>query len=344
MALMDVIIVDCHGQPRRIELHHGDLSDLVPEDAVDLLILSAFPNDYIPTPTSLIGALFRKGVSVQTLSVHKAVDLRNAFSCWLSLPVKATDPGIQFKRILCFEPLVRGSPPEVVGDIFRALAPFLADDPPIRTAAMPVVAAGDQGYTVATMLEPLIEAAVNWLGIGLPLETLKIFSYSDADAREAATVFGQLKTKFSPPQRTLKSFKHDVFISYSRKDSVAGEKIAFCLKQAGKKVYIDVLSLQKGAAWQSNIFTALDDCARVVALYSPDYIQSKICQEEFNIALFRTRKEESQIIFPIYWKSTELPSYMELLNFVDCREAKKESLSEACLYLLSSLNKNANVI
>jgi len=337
MALLDVMEVDYNGQSRRIELHQGDLSSLPAEDAVDLLILSAFPNDYIPTRTSLIGALYRKGISVQELSLDKAVDLRKAFSCWLSQRLEDKIPGIEFKRILCFEPLVRGSPPEVVGDIFRALSPFLVDDPPIRTVAMPVVAAGDQGYSVSTMLEPLIEAAVNWLRIGLPLEKLKIFTYSNANAKQAKLSFGQLKTRFSSLPSSSNTFKHDVFISYSRKDSLAGEKLASLLKQAGKDVYIDVLSLEKGAAWQPNIFAALDECAKVVALYSPAYVESKICQEEFNIAWTRSRNEELQIIFPIYWQSTELPTYMSMLNFVDCREERKESLPIACSELLSLL-------
>ena len=86
--------------------------------------------------SSLIGALFQKGVSVYDLAQNKAVDLRQTCSCWLSSQVPATDPGIQFDRILCFEPLVRGDPPDVVGDIFRALTPFLGADPPIRMAAI----------------------------------------------------------------------------------------------------------------------------------------------------------------------------------------------------------------
>ncbi|MEM9482056.1 MAG: hypothetical protein AAGA83_00030 [Cyanobacteria bacterium P01_F01_bin.116] len=190
MSFLDVIEVKSNGHTRRIELHQGDLTDLSSDDAVDLLVLSAFPSDYIPSRTSLIGALYNKGLSVGALAQQKAVDLRKAFSCWLSHEIQPTDQGIQFNRILCFEPHVRGDAPDVVGDIFRALAPFIGGDPPIRTVAMPIVAAGDQGYSIATMLPPLIEAAVHWMGIGIPLETLKIFAYSDASADEAKNVYG----------------------------------------------------------------------------------------------------------------------------------------------------------
>jgi hypothetical protein len=62
MRLIDTILI--HGKEgKRIELHQGDLTELSPDEAVDLLVISAFPNDYTPTNTSLVGALNRKGLS-----------------------------------------------------------------------------------------------------------------------------------------------------------------------------------------------------------------------------------------------------------------------------------------
>src|SRR6185503_21273459 len=105
-------------QPRRVELYLGDLAAIPKEQAVDLLVLSAFPDDYAPTPTSLIGALDRRSLSVRELATHKAVDLREAFSCWLSAELDRDHPNLGFRQLLCFEPLTRGAPPELVGDVF----------------------------------------------------------------------------------------------------------------------------------------------------------------------------------------------------------------------------------
>ena len=337
MIPLDFIEVKSKDNVRRIELYQGDLASLTPTDRVDLLILSAFPNDYVPTHSSLIGALFQKGVSVYDLAQNKAVDLRQTCSCWLSNKVVTTDPGIQFDRILCFEPLVRGSPPDVVGDIFRALVPFLGSDPPIRIAAIPIVAAGDQGQDITVMLPLLIEAAVKWMGIGLPLEVLKIYAYSDDSAREAKQLFAQLKTKYVAPKTTT-IYEYDVFVSYSRDDADAANNIANQLKQNGQRVFIDEQSIEKGAAWPQRIFGALEDCERMVAIYSPSYINSKVCQDEFNVAFSRRYEQDTEVIFPIYWESAELVPHMKLLNYVDCREADSEKLPEACTTLLDYLS------
>jgi len=225
MTLLDVIEVKSNGHLRRIELHYGDLTDLSADEAVDLLVVSAFPDDYTPTLTSLIGALHRKGIRVRDLATQKAVDLRQTHSCWLSHPIHAASPGIQFDRILCFEPQVRGEAPNFVGDIFRALTPIIAGDPQIRTAAMPIVASGDQGFSITTMLPPLIDAAVHWMEIGVPLETLKIFAYSDNSAQESRVVFAQVKNLLVPHSTANSGYEYDVFVSYSRANGDAAEGI-----------------------------------------------------------------------------------------------------------------------
>lgn len=200
MALIDVISIKSGKHTHLIELHQGDLTQLAPQDAVDLLIVSAFRGECLPTPKSLIGALAAKGLSVYNLSQNKAIDLRAAFSCWLSHPFTTEHPGLRFNRILCFEPPERSYAPDIVGDIFRALAPFIGGEPYIQTAAMPIVASGSQGYPIETILPPIIAAARHWMEIGLPLQTLKIYVYSDAEVSQAKRLFTKCKSPIAVAQ------------------------------------------------------------------------------------------------------------------------------------------------
>lgn len=61
MRVIDTITLTSHGRVSRIELCGGDLTLLESGENVDLLVVSAFPGDYVPTASSLIGALERKG-------------------------------------------------------------------------------------------------------------------------------------------------------------------------------------------------------------------------------------------------------------------------------------------
>lgn len=340
MELLDTLKVYHNSEERLIELYQGDLTNLTPDEAVDILVVSAFPNNYTPTPTSLIGALYRKGVSVELLARTKAADLRQTFSCWMSQEIAVALPGIEFKRILCFEPLSRGSPPSIVGDIFRALAPFLGGDPPITTVAMPIVATGDQAFSVSDMLPSLLDAAVHWMALGLPLKRLKIVAYSDYQAAEAKELSSRLKEKYSsPPFEAKRDLKYDVFISYAHEDQNAASLIVEELQklQPNIRIFLDRKNINVGAAWQPEIFEALDACRKVLVLFSPSYLGSKVCKEEFNIAWVRSREADEDYIFPIYLYSAPLPTYMKYRQYMDCREGDKDKIRSACKRLVSVL-------
>ena len=65
MRLVDSITVTDGTTERSIALYEGDLAALPPEHKVDYLIVSAFPDNYTPTPGSVIGALQRAGLSAR---------------------------------------------------------------------------------------------------------------------------------------------------------------------------------------------------------------------------------------------------------------------------------------
>lgn len=340
MQLLDRLEFTYRGSPRSIAIFHGDLTAMPASEAVDLLVVSALPDDYEPTPRSLIGALERKGVSVGRLAERIAVDMRPNLACWLSEPVQASDPGVQFQRILCFEPLQRGEPPEVIGDIFQCLISVSQGGTPVRSIAMPLLAGGIQGASTVDMLMPLFDAATHWMQFGLPIEEIKIVAYDAVSAGELRGAFGVLKRQFElqPPQDGPGK-AYDLFISYSWKNKDAIDAFVAELRKLrpGLRLFLDRQTLQTGCAWQQDIFSALDDCRKIVAFYSPDYLASKVCREEFNIAMFRQRDEGGEVLLPIYLADAPLPTYMKMIQYIDCREGFGVPLAQAAAQIVKKL-------
>ncbi|MDT8274367.1 MAG: toll/interleukin-1 receptor domain-containing protein, partial [Desulfomonilia bacterium] len=103
------------------------------------------------------------------------------------------------------------------------------------------------------------------------------------------------------------------------------------------KIFMDRVELEPGMAWQQKIFDSLVSCRKIMPLYSPDYLSSKACQEEFNIAqLLHLKKKD--VLFPVYLLNADpLPQYMTFWQYIDCREADKDKLEHACEVVLRYL-------
>jgi hypothetical protein len=329
IEVLDIIHIARGNEPATIELCVGDLTTLAAGDSVDVLVVSAYPDVYGPLPGSLIGALDNKGISVGQLATQKEVDLRHVFSCWMSREVLNPAAGIHFRRILCYEPLYRGTPAMQVGDIFRSLAPFVGGSPPVRTVAMPLVATGYQGVPADQMLRLIVDAAAHWMSVGLPLTRLKIACLPGPNVESLRDTFGELKGIYSKPvSSALPLYKYHIFLSYAHANAV---EVAWLEQQLLEhkpdlRLFVDRKDLNAGSAWQQEIFESLDDCEKVLAVYSPAYLASKVCLEEFNIALCRHREASKPVLAPLYLYSAGLPTYMKIIQYWDCREFNRAAI------------------
>src|SRR5262249_40543415 len=153
---------------RTIAVYHGDLTAIPPEHAVDILVVSAFPNNFVPTPTSLIGALDRVGISVAQLAADKEHDLRTTCAFWLSRLLPAASRRLNIGRMACFEWGLLRPPSAVVGDLFRGLFPLVRGDDDV-VVAMPLLATGNQRYQPTVMFDAIVHAASHWMARGLSI-------------------------------------------------------------------------------------------------------------------------------------------------------------------------------
>jgi hypothetical protein len=236
--------------------------------------------------------------------------------------------------VIGFEPEMRGEPPELVGDIFRALDWILAVRPGIRSVAMPIVAAGDAGYPIATMLSPLLAAARPWLELGLGLNSIAIAALGDESGREALRVFEAAKSAYVEPAAPVTSGSDfDVFVSYSHVDSATANSLVSMLRELRPacRVFLDREALEVGGAWQEEIYESIERSRYVVALLSPAYLSSKPCKDEFGIARLHGDRLGRKILLPVYAFDADLPTRMLYVQFLDAREGDLDRLRDAAI-------------
>ncbi len=311
---------------RKVSLYEGDLTWLTPDDRLDLLIVSAFPGDYLPTPSSLIGALARRGLSMAELAADKAHDLRRQCAFWLSHPLDGFS-GLNIGRVACFESQLRGPPAALVGDLFRGLFPFL-DPQKDAVVGMPLLATGDQGWVAVDMMSALVDAATHWMSRGLQISELKIVLRPSHQNQMLAEVF----RKSSAGEAAPVTAKTDVFLSYSSVDAdVAAQTEQALLRHPNVSEVFNFRSdIQVGQSWQREIDKAISEARAMVALISPDYLKSPECQEELMVARLR-HKRAGPFLFPVWWRGADedIALWLEVIRLADCREANLGHLRQS---------------
>lgn len=223
--LSEITIPRNEGRQAVIQLLIGDLSAIPKEHAVDILVVSAFPNDYMALQGSLFLALQNQGLSVQALSEKKEVDLITQLGCWLSAPLSAAQKNkFNFKRILCFEPQRHSTEPQtIVGNIFRCINTFAFDEENDEIA-MPVLATGYQRVPMEKMLPALLDNAVFWLQNGLPLKNIKLVLYRQEQAEKALPIFKSAKAAIEQSRQHPKTIVASPAPSFSPRspDTIPG--------------------------------------------------------------------------------------------------------------------------
>lgn len=199
MALnpIDSFAIDHPGSDTRtLQFQWGDLTQMGPADAVDVLVVSALPGDYTPSPGTLIGALAEAGLSVEQLAQNKEKNYQPAMPCWISQQFQPPSPGLQFNRLLVYEP---DNPSQTAAarawTIFEALRCRFGSQP-VRVA-MPLVSTGSGGADATAILRALSWAAAHYgSSNSAVLSKVTVVAYDQARGQQLAPVFGAVKSGY----------------------------------------------------------------------------------------------------------------------------------------------------
>ncbi|MFE7190327.1 ADP-ribosyltransferase [Kitasatospora sp. NPDC057541] len=199
---------------RTVQFLWGDLTKLAPADAVDVLVVSCLPDDYTPTEGSLVGALAKAGVSVEALAKDKEKDYRPLLPCWISKPVTAA--GIQFKRILVFEPKDWDADAGVpVRAIFQALACFYPTEP-VRVATS-LVCTGARKADPKEVPSALTWAAAHYASSNTTkVSTVKVVALTKELGDQLTPAFTEIKNNYDNVFDLKLPADYDVYVKQAK--------------------------------------------------------------------------------------------------------------------------------
>ncbi|XP_069116423.1 uncharacterized protein [Argopecten irradians] len=347
LSLHDTLSIWTPAGTYEIQLLFGDITKLPKEDAVNLIMVSAFPGDYSALRGTVIGALKSElGINVGNLSKSKELDLRSQFHCWLSWPLEGDLP---YKRLLCFE-RQRGDCTivEDIRQMFRVFVPVLNNKE--TTVITPLLATGHQNKSPEHVLSIMIHCAAQWIMAGLPLKCFKIVIYG-SPMKSMTDIFSKIQAKYTKlsqkrMEESMNQQSFDIFIMFQDNDKPWCNKIEKTLKKkkADIKICSDVQKFDEDEVWQDKIFQKMVTCVKIIVLLTPTFVTSPECLEQFNMAMCCNRLRKGNILQPFYLLTVEsMPVYITLVQYQDCRVRKETDTEEmkiqdACSLLLTKLS------
>jgi hypothetical protein len=329
-----VPISDLRGTRRELQICVGDATHASKDEFVDLLALSCFRDDYVPTPGTLVRALGERGIDVGHLALEKAGDWRPHWQTWISHPLAAQSG---FGRLVCFEyqslpyrSSARTSavdPAAVVGNVFRAVTEFILghEREEISLFRMPLLSTGDQAADPSAMLSAIVREAYAHLRACLPVGTVQIVLYDKSPLIHRLLVeCGRLI------EQTLSEWLHsrvhpdpafDYFISYRRSDRALVDRIISGLRDRlpDARLFRDEQTLKHGVCWKPELVCGIHNSRRALCVITDSYADSVECIDEFHVALrcSQIREDFLRPVIRLATRSVEsLPLSIRRVNLI----------------------------
>jgi WD40 repeat protein len=130
-----------------------------------------------------------------------------------------------------------------------------------------------------------------------------------------------------------------VFISYSDDDKDMMVKLSKALMRESFTIWTNKTDIQTGESFQAAINRGIEQADNIVYLMSPHSVKSDYCQKEISYALSLNKRIIPILVQPI--ESTQIPSSLQALQFIDFTVVDKASYQTAIAKLLNVLQDDA---
>jgi HEAT repeat protein len=118
--------------------------------------------------------------------------------------------------------------------------------------------------------------------------------------------------------------RRHIFLSYRSVEVEFALKLAADLKNAGLNLWIDRLDIKPGEDWRWSLQNAVDECAALIAVLTPEYVDSRYCRRE----LARADRFERPII-PVLLRPVpekQWPMEIERHQYIDFTNWRDETI------------------
>ena len=263
-----------------IKILNDDLENIV--ETYDILVCSAYKNDYVPLSGTVIGKLYEMGIDVEKLSAAPEINCKD-FGVWIS-----KTENDKFKRICCVELLdydkremfennlaVDIILKKTFSTLKYAIEQASISGIGIKKILLPVLGAGSQGIEMGYIVPPLI----NQLTAILNFYDVEEIDFFEVDGNRASFLTKYLNEALNPQRET------EVFISYSSKQTEIAYEIADLLKQNNISYWMAPDSIPPSSDYLDEIPAALTNINTLLLLLTPESEASVWVAKEVSTAM-----------------------------------------------------------
>ena len=304
MDALNTISVNTPFGEKSLSVHCCDICEW--REPLDVMTISAFRRDYYPVQSTLLGALLRKGISVENLARDPAIDLRDLCNVWLSREVQGA--ALPFSRIGCIE-MVSLHNQDQSTDLEQSIlssihAYFLMLDLAtcagmcVESLGLPVLGGGNQHVATELISIPVLNECLSFLMRNEWVRDIHIITrnqgqaYQFARALDTSYSFAQSSTRADasvPGANAAQTADKLAFISYSSGDKNIADNLCVKLESRGIKAWYAPRDVRSGD-YASSIVDAIERCTHFVVIIGEHSLKSQHVLNEIDLAFHRLGK------------------------------------------------------